>query len=328
MEIPRTVNAIQSLIDAEVSENLHLEYKRSRALEKSNKDEIAKDVSAMANADGGVIVYGVEERDHIPVRLDDGIDENAGPSREWIEQILAALITPPIGGIEVSPIPNKLGKFYFSIVVPKSTLAPHQAPDRKYYKRYNFRASPMDHYEILDVGNRRLIEPRLIDVRAEIDGMRHDVNLVIQNTGNRVARDLSFQFPAEFKWPSKRSGGEMPEALSLGIKYFPPDRRISFSYCSTMDVGSAGVPQEFEVQVTYLPEGRVERITETILISLSEFSSSLFEYSGLDRIARQLETGLRDVARSIHDPIRSLMRPPRPSPPKEPSFRRWQKNKK
>ena len=54
---------IQFLIDNSVEESTELEYKRSFA--KANpkwKEELAKDISAMANANGGIFIYGLAEK--------------------------------------------------------------------------------------------------------------------------------------------------------------------------------------------------------------------------------------------------------------------------
>ena len=56
----KSLEDIQFLINNSVEESTELEYKRSFA--KANKDwkkELAKDVSAMANSNGGIIVYGL-----------------------------------------------------------------------------------------------------------------------------------------------------------------------------------------------------------------------------------------------------------------------------
>ena len=57
--------AVQQLIDDETEESLILEYKSAGSLGKQErkKTEITKDVSAMANSDGGILIYGVKEHD-------------------------------------------------------------------------------------------------------------------------------------------------------------------------------------------------------------------------------------------------------------------------
>jgi len=65
-----TLEDIQKLIENKIEESLTLEYKRE--LSRNNK-EIAKDISAFANTSGGVIIYGIEEKGHIPI------------SKSWIE---------------------------------------------------------------------------------------------------------------------------------------------------------------------------------------------------------------------------------------------------
>ncbi len=64
------------LISQQEEESLTLEYKRSDSLgrEDREKNEMAKDVSAHANSDGGVLIYGIEEDNHRPVRIDEGVD--------------------------------------------------------------------------------------------------------------------------------------------------------------------------------------------------------------------------------------------------------------
>lgn len=60
---------IEKLISNEVEENIHLDYKAAGALDKKDdkkRNEITKDISAFANSDGGIIVYGVSEEDHRP----------------------------------------------------------------------------------------------------------------------------------------------------------------------------------------------------------------------------------------------------------------------
>jgi hypothetical protein len=119
----------------------------------------------MANAAGGTLIYGIEEKDNKPSRIDDG---NESVSREWIEQVLSSNIQPQIQGLIITPIQLSKGWGYV-IDVPQSTSrGAHQAPDKKYYKRQNFQAVPMDDYEIRDV-MRRTTTPDL-KVSLFLDG--------------------------------------------------------------------------------------------------------------------------------------------------------------
>lgn len=85
---------IQNMIQDEIEESLHLDYKAAGALAKTppKRNEIVKDVTAFANSDGGIIIYGVREfSDHERSHLPDKIDpiSRADFSKEWLEQVIS-----------------------------------------------------------------------------------------------------------------------------------------------------------------------------------------------------------------------------------------------
>src|SRR6516165_998237 len=151
---------LERLIAEGISESLTLEYKRSAALANDSKsrDELCKDVSAFANAAGGQIVYGMEDDKNVPTKLDEGI----GPpiTKEWIEQVLDSRVQPRIEGLVITPIQLTKGHAFVLTIPQATSRAPHQAPDKKYYKRQNFQSSPMEDYEIRDA-LRRATTPEL-----------------------------------------------------------------------------------------------------------------------------------------------------------------------
>jgi hypothetical protein len=141
---------LQRLIDDEIQESLTLDYKASGALGRDSKarDELCKDVSAFANSAGGQIVYGIEEKDRKPIRIDSGSEL----SREWIEQVIDSNVQQRIEGLVITPIVLSETRNAYIITIPQaSSRAPHQAPDNKYYKRQNFQSTPMADYEIRDI---------------------------------------------------------------------------------------------------------------------------------------------------------------------------------
>jgi predicted HTH transcriptional regulator len=154
------INTIQSYIDNQVEENLNLDYKAADALQKTEgkKKDISKDVSAMANAAGGIIIYGTKEFDEITKRhLPEKIDpvNRTDISKEWLEQVINTNVQPKIEGIIITPVTvdDTKGTVVYIVEVPQSTTA-HQANDKKYYKRYNFESVPMEDYEIRDIMSR------------------------------------------------------------------------------------------------------------------------------------------------------------------------------
>lgn len=154
------VKTLQSYIDNQIEENLNLDYKAADALQKSDgkKKEISKDVSAMANAAGGLIIYGIKEFDdsskrHRPEKIDP--INRTEISKEWLEQVINSNIQPRIEGLLITPITidETAATVAYVVEVPQSATA-HQASDKRYYKRYNFESVPMEDYEIRDVMSR------------------------------------------------------------------------------------------------------------------------------------------------------------------------------
>jgi predicted HTH transcriptional regulator len=136
---------LQSLHTNGVPESLHLEYKASQAIQNSDaRNEVSKDISAVANADGGQLIYGMTENknNHLPNGLDGGIDPKPYDGL-WLEQVIQQNVSPKIEGLIILAVPKGDGKNYFVVSVPKS-ITVHQAKDGRYYRRRNFRNDIMD----------------------------------------------------------------------------------------------------------------------------------------------------------------------------------------
>lgn len=160
-------NDLQELITLGVQEGLELDYKRCDSLINTDgkKNEISKDVSAFANSAGGTLVYGMIENGHVPTALDVGYDPNV-ISKEWLEQVINSRIQRRIDGVRVNQasLGSRPGKVAYVVYVPQSMRAPHQASDKKFYKRFNFESVPMEEYEIRDVSRRSEAPNLLLDL--------------------------------------------------------------------------------------------------------------------------------------------------------------------
>ncbi|MFE4029319.1 helix-turn-helix domain-containing protein [Priestia sp. YIM B13551] len=166
-----TESDILKMIEDKVTETLGLDYKASGALSKDSKKviELTKDVSAFANATGGVLVYGVPEdkQKRFPLQIDGGVDPKV-ISKEWLEQIINSNIQRRIPGVRINEIQlSHTTNVMYVIYVPESNLAPHMAADKRYYKRHNFQTLMMEDYEVRDVMTRHQRPKLIFDIDIE-----------------------------------------------------------------------------------------------------------------------------------------------------------------
>lgn len=180
------VPGIQSLIDSETPESSSLEYKAAPAI--SNAKEIAKDVSAMANGAGGIIIYGLTEKDNKPGQMDPIKEKKF--SREYLDQVIGLGIKPPIK-FKIEPIPLGGGHIYAVHIEAGETA--HMALEQyRYYRRYNFIAVPMEDYEIRDVMNRST-HPKLkltFRIDAVFSTKLAHLDIAVENVGNKLAKHV------------------------------------------------------------------------------------------------------------------------------------------
>lgn len=188
-----TESRLQNFITGEIEESLTLEYKSAEALDRNEtkKKEITKDVSAMANSAGGILIYGISEysqadKRHLPERITP-VNRTEFP-REWVEQIIQA-IRPRIDGISIYSVNLSSGEndTAYIIEIPQSHTA-HQASDNRYYKRFNFQSVPMEDYEVRDVMFREQTPDIVLNFLVEVTSESHSY---------KVGPEIPKSFPFE-----------------------------------------------------------------------------------------------------------------------------------
>lgn len=130
-----TEDHIKSLILLKMSEDTRIEYKKelNLAIDKE-KREFCKDVSAMANSQGGYIFFGVIETNGMPtsapgIEYDDSV-------RQKIHQILTSGISPRIQSMSDAAIKLKNNKHVLALKIqPDGYLHQVKYNDNRYYKR-------------------------------------------------------------------------------------------------------------------------------------------------------------------------------------------------
>jgi len=182
-----------------VEESTYLEFKHGNALimNERGKDEIAKDVSAFANADGGILIYGIEERRHKAFALAT-FDGNIF-TKEWLELVMTSRIRRPIPDVIIDPIriANDINKSIYVVRIPKSYHAPHYTLDHHFFKRQNFRVREMEEYEIREAYFRmtktllQICEPIIIPQVGSTSGKkvidyRVKISIYVENIGQTI----------------------------------------------------------------------------------------------------------------------------------------------
>jgi hypothetical protein len=207
------IDRLNRLIENKTEESTTLEYKRAASLVKDSdrkKEDLVKQVTAMANAAGGTIIYGIAEYDdkskrHLPEKLDP-IDRSE-ISKEWLDSIIHS-IQPCVDGVKIYPVTDEgnANKVYYVIEVQQSHTA-HQARDLRYYRRRNFQVQPMEDYEVREVMKRKS-HPRIkaslwINKKPLLRGKEGQIRLKLENQGNTICQ----QYMASLDIPIDVDGG-------------------------------------------------------------------------------------------------------------------------
>jgi hypothetical protein len=285
MLVPSTLADVDRMIQERVQESIHLDYKAGSAVNPDKPVEIAKDVSAFANSDGGVLVYGVIEERGFPVRRDDGVDP-IHCSRERLEDLITSHVTPRLGDVLISALPLETGRVLYVVKIPKSFRGPHQASDKRYYKRHNFKSEPMEDYEVNDVRGRRSRVPTLVTFR-EMTYEKSMCVFEVANIGDVIAEDVRFDFSTAIPWPHGT-----PHAIGSGIRRMPPRQTLRYEYYTYPKILGEGskIPSEFSVVVSYFHPEIGSRMSDEFCINLDCRRDSLRFQSDAERQIGQMSS--------------------------------------
>ncbi|HEY8602325.1 MAG TPA: ATP-binding protein, partial [Thermomicrobiales bacterium] len=182
----RTLDDIEALVLARTPEGITLDYKGdfTNNLDMAKK-ELAKDVSAFANAQGGTLVIGVAQNKQTgeplwpPVGLPRRIGDRQ-PIEEWIGQGLNQNIAQRVSLTVRQLDLDDSDRCLVLIDVPPSPRAPHMVTFqgdnrfyRRYYKRQQFESLPAEEYEVREMFTRSLryadAVGALLDSRGYLD---------------------------------------------------------------------------------------------------------------------------------------------------------------
>jgi len=151
---------IEDLTSSGEPESIILDYKKTISGLEREKAELAKDICAFANSQGGYLIIGVEEKRGKPVHPPCGTERMIEQQKveEWVEQVMISNVAQRvITDIKVISVPDS-DLCIIVIHIPMSIRMPHmvtcQRDNRHYrriFKRHHFESLPAEEYEVREM---------------------------------------------------------------------------------------------------------------------------------------------------------------------------------
>lgn len=208
---------VQESVDKQEPESLFLEFKESRstdgAMTPDDRKNLGKNLSAFANASGGVIVWGVQAKQinsKNPER--NAFDLKPIPRiRRFVDDLnsqVGQLVQRQVPDVQNHMIGLEDGSGYAVTLIPESDLRPHMslaADDKRYYIRSGSQSLVIDHIMVESLMLAK-IRPKLELVvdqtgatlftqgATDTGGIR--AHLAIRNTGAVPARNVAVSLMA------------------------------------------------------------------------------------------------------------------------------------
>jgi hypothetical protein len=196
-----TWDDIQEFVNRKIPEGLNLEY-TTISDNQRNLKEIIKEACAFCNADGGLLVLGVDEEtniiDGVTVKSPNSRLRGLKLSRADKRKVQDGLngIHPILQLFNVIEIKNPSNNEFGIILVnvEKSPNPPHQSVDSIYYTRGNESSMKMPHFLVADYFNRRRA-PKLElkvsknTISLDTSQLTIDCKITINNLGKLSAYD-------------------------------------------------------------------------------------------------------------------------------------------
>lgn len=200
-----SVKAIRRWISERKPEGLLLDYKQTQAgaggsgLDRSSAAKlVGKALSALANTEGGVVLYGVRTQKvdslDTPVSIEQTDLSLVEKIREWAN----VHIVPGLPCLELRPlVDDGSGERAIAAFTPQSPLKPHQVRDERiYYRRTTDASVAMEHAHV-EVAfrtrmSRELAQHPLVTLNEDRGGMigSDGSTLWLQNVGNSPALNV------------------------------------------------------------------------------------------------------------------------------------------
>lgn len=159
-----------ALVERKVAEHRTLEFKRDLPRTKDQLVELLRDLTALANGQGGDLLIGIGEKKGVADAIAGAEIENTDAKRQEFENALRDRTEPRLTNFQLSFVPVSEGRYVVHFRVRPSLAAPHAVRNethRNYFARNSVGKYEMDVSELRDAfsANEKVF-PRLRSLHA------------------------------------------------------------------------------------------------------------------------------------------------------------------
>jgi len=139
-----------------------IDYKRDLPKkDRSSKIDFLTDISAFANASGGMIIYGIDEKNGIPQSIVGVQVSNTDDEILKHEQLILSCIKPRLSQVKLRFLSLDSKKELLLISIPKSWSAPHVVDYQKHW-RFHIRSSAGNHQMDLEEVRMSILQSNIL----------------------------------------------------------------------------------------------------------------------------------------------------------------------
>ncbi|MBZ0316519.1 MAG: ATP-binding protein [Anaerolineae bacterium] len=292
----------QELSQLPEEESDQYEFKSSQTTSDKLKEKIPVAASAFWNSGGGFFIVGVDGKG----KIDGGIEKIVGRQslRDWIDQLLAKV--EPVGPYAIKTISRRgqqskisQNRAVLAISFGQSPIAPHMAPDKKYYIRAGAHSVPASHFILEAIFARRKLQtPILRALFRRSEQKSRIIELVITALTEMPALDVRISFDPLPKFLSEDIGRDFSILIPVIEQKYPFIMDISVWTANPQVFGTEPIKLKLEYKDSASKQYQQEQLLD-INTGLSPITIGSDFQDEINKTLKDIFKELRQLNRSL-----------------------------